>query len=149
MGETDKLKITFRNLKPYPYLLPCQSSTFLKTQKQHIYIYNPKAEHAQGQVTAVQMVSFSAQGLVGCNRAEDNSLMEAILCLVAQLCPTLCDPVDCSLPGFSVHGDSPGKNTRAGCHVLLQGTFPIQGLNPGLLPCSQILHHLSYQGSPA
>ena len=26
-------------------------------------------------------------------------------------CPTLCDPMDCSLPGFSVHGDPPGKNT--------------------------------------
>ena len=25
-------------------------------------------------------------------------------CLVAQLCPTLCDPMDCSLPGSSVHG---------------------------------------------
>ena len=24
--------------------------------------------------------------------------------LVAQLCPTLCDPMDCSLPGASVHG---------------------------------------------
>jgi len=28
-------------------------------------------------------------------------------CLVAQLCPTLWDPMDCSLPGTSVHGDSP------------------------------------------
>ena len=26
------------------------------------------------------------------------------LCEVAQSCPTLCDPMDCSLPGFSVHG---------------------------------------------
>ena len=32
------------------------------------------------------------------------------LCLVAQLCLTLCDPMDCSPPGTSVHGDSPGKN---------------------------------------
>ena len=31
--------------------------------------------------------------------------------LVTQSCQTLCDPVDCSLPGSSVHGDSPGKNT--------------------------------------
>ena len=31
------------------------------------------------------------------------------LCLVAQLCLTLCDPMDCSPPGTSVHGDSPGK----------------------------------------
>ena len=50
-----------------------------------------------------------------------------------QSCPTFCDPVDCSPPGSSVHGDSPGKNTGVGCHVLLQGIFPAQGLNPGLL----------------
>ena len=40
-----------------------------------------------------------------------------------QSCLTLCDPMDCSLPGSSVH-DSPGKNTRVGCHFLLQGLFP-------------------------
>ena len=28
--------------------------------------------------------------------------------------------MDCSLPGFSVHGDSPGKNTGVGSHALLQ-----------------------------
>ena len=42
------------------------------------------------------------------------------LCLVAQSCPTLCDTLDCSPPGSSVHGDSPGKNTGVGCHALLQ-----------------------------
>ena len=41
-----------------------------------------------------------------------------------QLCLTLCDPMDCSLPGSSVHGYSPGKNTGVGCHFLLQGIFP-------------------------
>ena len=55
--------------------------------------------------------------------------------LVAQLCLTLCNPMDCSLPGSSVLGDSPGKNTRVGCHALLQGIFPTQGSNPGLLHC--------------
>ena len=40
---------------------------------------------------------------------------------VVQLCPTLCDPMDCSLPDSSVDGASPGKNTRVGCHSLLQG----------------------------
>ena len=43
---------------------------------------------------------------------------------VAQSCPTLCDPMDCSPPGSSVHGDSPGKNTEVGFHALLQGIFP-------------------------
>ena len=37
--------------------------------------------------------------------------------LVAQSCPTLCYPMDCSPPGSSVHGDSPGKNTGVGCHL--------------------------------
>ena len=47
-----------------------------------------------------------------------------MLCLVAQSCPTLCDPMDCSPLGSSVHGDSPGKNTRVGCHAFLQGSDP-------------------------
>ena len=50
--------------------------------------------------------------------------LHAVLCLVAQSCLTLCDPMDCSPPGSSVHGDSPGKNTGVGCHALLQGIFP-------------------------
>ena len=41
------------------------------------------------------------------------------LCLVVQSCLTLCD-MDCSPPGSSFHGDSPGKNTGVGCHFLLQ-----------------------------
>jgi len=41
--------------------------------------------------------------------------------------------VDCSPSGSSVLGDSPGKNTGVGCHALLQGIFPAQASNPGLL----------------
>ena len=69
-------------------------------------------------------------------------------CLFAQSCLTLCDPMDCSPPGSSVHGDSPGKSTGAGCHAFLQGIFPTQGSNTGLPHCRQILYHLSHQGSP-
>ena len=54
----------------------------------------------------------------------------------------------CSLPGSSVHGDSPGNNSGVHCHVLLQGMFPMQGSNPGLPHCRWILYHLSHQGSP-
>ena len=70
------------------------------------------------------------------------------MCLVAYSCLTLCDPMDYSLPGSSVHENSPGKNTGMGCHAFLQGIFPTQGSNPGLPHCRQILHHLSHQGSP-
>ena len=57
-------------------------------------------------------------------------------------------PMDCSPSGSSVHGVSPGKNTGAGCHALLQGIFPIQGWNPGLPHCRPVLYCLSYQRSP-
>ena len=66
----------------------------------------------------------------------------AVLCLVAESCPTLCDLMDCSPPGSSDHGDSPGKNTGVGCQALLQGNFLTQGLNQGLLHCRQILYRL-------
>ena len=53
--------------------------------------------------------------------------------LVAQSCPTLCDPMDYSPPGSSVHGAFPGKNTGVGCHALLQGIFLTLGYNLCLL----------------
>ena len=40
--------------------------------------------------------------------------------------------------------DFPGKNSGVGCHFLLQGIFPTQGLNQGLLHCRQMLYHLSH-----
>ena len=57
-----------------------------------------------------------------------------VLCLGAQSCPTLCNPMDCSLPGSSVHVDSPGKNTGVGCQAP-PGDIP----NPGTKPRSPIL----------
>ena len=42
--------------------------------------------------------------------------------------------------------NSPGKNTGVGCHALLQGFFPTQGLNPGPPHCRQTLYPLSHQG---
>ena len=69
------------------------------------------------------------------------------MCLVTQLCQTLCNPMDCIPPVSFVHGDSPGKNTGVGCHALLQEIVPTQGLNPGLPHGRQILYCLSHQGN--
>ena len=44
--------------------------------------------------------------------------------------------------------NSPGQNTGVGSRSHLQGIFPAQGSNPGLLHCRQILYQLSQQGSP-
>ena len=75
-------------------------------------------------------------------------LCTPVLCLVARSCLILSDPMDCSPPGSSVHGDSPGKNTGVGCPALLQGIFPTQGSNPGLPYCRRILSCLNYEGRP-
>ena len=44
--------------------------------------------------------------------------------------------------------NSPGQNTGVGSLSLLQGIFPTQGSNPGLLHCRRILYQLSHKGSP-
>ena len=52
------------------------------------------------------------------------------VCLVTQSCPTLCNPMDCSPPGSSVHGIF-CKITGVGCHFLLQGNLPDPGAESG------------------
>ena len=73
--------------------------------------------------------------------------IDHVPCLVALLCPILCNPKDCSLPGSSVIGDYPGENTRVGCHALLQGISPTQGLKPGLPHYRWILYCLTHEGN--
>ena len=72
-------------------------------------------------------------------------LLLLLLLLSRFSCVRLCDPIDGSPPGSSVHS---GENTVVGCHSLLCGVFPTQGLNLVLLHCRQILYYLSHQGSP-
>ena len=68
---------------------------------------------------------------------------------VAQSCLTLCDPMDCSLPGSSVYGILQARTLEwVVIHSLLQGIFPTQRSNPGRLHYRQIIYHLSHQGSP-
>ena len=74
-------------------------------------------------------------------------------CSVAQSCLTLCDPMDCSLPG-----DFPGKNTGVGCPFLSQGIFLTQGSNLCLLcllhwqddslPLSHLGNSVGWTGPP-
>ena len=74
-----------------------------------------------------------------CLKLSQHLLIDYSLGLVAQSCPTLCDPMDWSPPGSSVYGESPGKNSVVSCRALLQGIFPTQGSNPGFPHCRQIL----------
>ena len=51
-------------------------------------------------------------------------------------------PMDCSPPGFSIHGDSPGKNTGVGCHAHLQGIFSTKKSNPLAINTSSLVKFL-------
>ena len=70
-----------------------------------------------------------------------HSFPSFVLCLVAQSCRG-------SPPVSSIHGDFLGKNTEVGCQAFLQGIFPTQGLNPGLVYWRLVLYSLICQGSP-
>ena len=89
-----------------------------------------------------------------CDRADPSHCPCVCVCVCAQLlqsCPTLCDPMDCSPPGSSVHGDSAGRNSGVGCHALLQGIFLTQGSNLRLLcllHCRQIVFTAELQRKP-
>ena len=94
----------------------------------------------------------------------DSLILESVLsvasitncCLVTKSCPILCDPMDCSLPGSSVHGLSQARilpgvlpGNGVGCHFLLRGIFLTQELNWHLLHWQMIFFlPLSHQGSP-
>ena len=72
------------------------------------------------------------------------SYVITVLCLVAQPCLTLCDPVDCMWPTrFLYSWNSPGKNTGMGSHSLLQGIFLTQESNQAKSHCRPILYHLN------
>ena len=65
------------------------------------------------------------------------TLFNPVYAKLLQSHQTLCNPMDCSLPGFVCSWDSPGKKTGVGCHFLFQGIFRTQGLNLCLL---RLLH---------
>ena len=107
-------------------LWDCGCSGFLCKQKEHHVFERQFTQHP---VT---------EGLIG----------RMVGDLVTKSCPTLCDPMDCRPPRLLSPWGFLGKNTRVGCQLLLQGIFPTQGSNPGLLHCRQILYRLSHQGGP-
>ena len=69
-----------------------------------------------------------------------SSCLHRCCCLVAKSCPTFASPWTVTT-GLLCSWDFPGKNTRVGCHFLLQETFQNQKSNPYLLHCRRILYH--------
>ena len=68
---------------------------------------------------------------------------KAVPCLVAQFCLTLCDPMDCSLPGSSVHGGFQARILEWVAITSFRGSS-----NPGLPHCRRIIYRLSYHERP-
>ena len=64
-----------------------------------------------------------------------------LMMFVTKLCLTLCNPMNCSLPGSSIYGIFPVKNTLVCYHFLLQGIIPTQGSNTQFLHCRWFLYH--------
>ena len=62
---------------------------------------------------------------------------------VAQLCLTLCDPID-----YIVHGILQARILECVAFPFSKGIFLTQGSNPGLPHCGRILYQLSHKGSP-
>ena len=94
--------------------------------------------------TDISIISKTAEYLKNTN-SKHNLVDDYRMCHAQPLqsCLTLCNAMESSPPGSSVHGDSPGKNTGVGCHVFLQGIFPTQESNPcllSLLHCRRILY---------
>ena len=86
---------------------------------------------AGGQVPLTSTSIFSWPSSLHVSLAESpspsSSSMESVcvfvsvMCLLAESCPTLCNPKDASSPGSSVHGTFPGEAAGVGCHGLAGG----------------------------
>ena len=99
---------------------------------QSMGLHRVRYNRTHAQYTRITLVILRASWEEeSCQRKETNGKILCSSVIAVQqlsLDRLFCNPRDWSLPGSSVHGDSPGKNTGVGCHFLLQGSFPIQGL---------------------
>ena len=93
-------------------------------------------------IPALQCEVLSPKGI-----QEEEYLLSACISVI-KLCPTLCEPMDCSLPGSSVHGILQARILEQVAFPFSRGLFLVQGSDLGLPHCIQILYHWSHQKSP-
>ena len=88
-----------------------------------------RSAHAQSLVAKLPPAGSKEEGgSLKAHIPHTSETVSEVKLLVTQSCLTLCNPMDGSLPGSSVHEDSPGKKTGVDCHSLLQWIFPETGL---------------------
>ena len=122
-------------------------STESHTKKRHIYMKSRKMvlmnlSAGQQYRHREQTVDTAGGGEDGTNW-ENNIVCAQALTHVRPFATPWLQPTRLLCPW-----NSPGKNTGVGCHALLYGIFPTQGLNPGLPHCGQNLYRLSHQRRP-
>ena len=103
---------------------------------------NSRSRPGVGRKTPVR---FSAHRSFCCSSQTLFSL-GCVCVLAAQSCPALCDAMNCSLPGSSVHGTFQGRILEWVASPFSRGTFLTQGSNPSPRCCRQTLYRLSPQG---
>ena len=94
-----------------------------------------KTKHSHRETGGKATASFSSQQMLYSKAVYAQHLHSVVSDSVWPHC--LCRP-----------WNSPGQNTGVGSLPLLQGIFPTQGSNPGLLHCREILYHLGNQRRP-
>ena len=111
--------------------------------------------HDWNELSAVVVWQIHSYYSISCGQDTSPSVSSCVnqmgACMDVQLiqsCPTLCDPVNCSPPGSSVHGILQARILEQVAMPSSRGIFPTQGLNPHLLHWRQILYPLSHLGSP-
>ena len=112
----------------------------LKTHKYHILSSFSKAALYGGKNTVAQDIRGP---VLVCSISH---WLCSNVVLVAQLCPTLCYPTSCRLPGSSVHGILQARILEQIANPF--SVFLTQELSLVLLHCRQILYHLSYREDP-
>ena len=133
-----------------PFAIPlsvvCQASLFMEFSRQDYWNQMPFPTLGDLPDLVIKPASLVPPTLAGrLFTSAPPGLPRSLVYVLSHIPLCVTHPVDCSPPGSSVHGDSPGKNSGVGCHTLLQGIFPTQGLNPGLPHCRQIPYQLIHQ----
>ena len=97
-------------------------------------------------IKCLKWQNYEMKEIIGC---QESTLVQGrkVKVLVTQWCPALCDPMDCSQAGSSVHGILQAR-VLEWVAIPSPRIFLTHGLNLHLLHWRQILYHLSHQGSP-
>ena len=146
------------NLQPHPaveysiqlHLTGKPDQSILATMQPSLLI-NWTEYQANRKKTELLFKAIMPENFLNLGRKMDIQIHEAwkVKVKVAQSCPTLCDPMDHSMPSSLVHEIQQARILERVASFLLQKIFPTQRLNPGLPHCRRILYHLNHQGSPA